>query len=395
MSTPSLLTSSREFNKSLVQAAIKGLQHKVKLCSHRSPEPNGWVMFSGWTEATGQITVSLNPARPVKSVIYSCSREFLLDPIEELMADQDEQQRFGLMVVDGHGAVLGLLQGRSRRILQEISVDLPTKTRRGGQSQNRYARLNDQKVHRYLRQVAEAAVEHYTTKNGVPNVKGLILAGSADMKNRLMSHVAFDKRVADIVVKPSLDLAYGGRRGFAHAIEKSLEVIGSRRLKEEIRVVNSFMGEVERATSMFCFSANDTIAALEMGAVKTLIVSESLDIWRYESEDGAVTYASEDRGVDGGKQAASAGPLLEWIFDNYQSFGCELEIVTDLTGPGAQFRQGFGGIGGLLRWGIDFAEVFGPRYREEEEEDEYGFSEDGAATGAGLFGSEDEDELFM
>ena len=307
------------------------------------------------------------------------------------MADGEEQERFGLVVVDGHGAVLGLLQGRSRRVVQEISVDIPTKTRRGGQSQNRYARLHDEKVHRYLRQVAEAAIEQYTT-NGVPSVKGLILAGSADMKNRLLSHGAFDKRVAGIVMK-TLDLAYGGRRGFAHAVEESLEVIGSHRLKDEIRVVKSFFEEVERATDMFCFSANDTIGALEMGAVKTLIVSESLDIQRYELKDGRVVYASEEHSVDHREEVLAEGPLLEWIFDNYQGFGCELEIVTDLTGPGAQFRQGFGGLGALLRWGIDFDKVF--RHRYEEVEDDYGFGENDTAVGNGDFDSEEEEELFM
>lgn len=76
-------------------------------------------------------------------------------------------------------------------LLQQILVDLPTKIRRGGQSKNRYARLYNEKVHRYLLRVAETAIEHCTS-HGVPSVKGIILAGSVNMKERLASHSAFD-----------------------------------------------------------------------------------------------------------------------------------------------------------------------------------------------------------
>jgi len=41
-------------------------------------------------------------------------------------------------------------------------------------------------------------------------------------------------------------------------------------------------------------------------------------------------------------------PLLEWLANNYKSFGATLEIITDKSQEGAQFVRGFGGIGGLL-----------------------------------------------
>ncbi|VDK75064.1 unnamed protein product [Onchocerca ochengi] len=47
-------------------------------------------------------------------------------------------------------------------------------------------------------------------------------------------------------------------------------------------------------------------------------------------------------------------PLLEWLANNYKSYGAALEIVTDRSQEGAQFVRGFGGIGGLLRYRVDF-----------------------------------------
>lgn len=39
-------------------------------------------------------------------------------------------------------------------------------------------------------------------------------------------------------------------------------------------------------------------------------------------------------------------PLLEWLANNYKSFGATLEIITDRSQEGSQYVRGFGGIGG-------------------------------------------------
>lgn len=50
-------------------------------------------------------------------------------------------------------------------------------------------------------------------------------------------------------------------------------------------------------------------------------------------------------------------PLLEWLANNYKSFGATLEIITDKSQEGSQFVRGFGGIGGKFRsyWSVAFA----------------------------------------
>lgn len=47
-------------------------------------------------------------------------------------------------------------------------------------------------------------------------------------------------------------------------------------------------------------------------------------------------------------------PLVEWFANNYKKFGATLEIVTDKSQEGSQFVKGFGGIGGILRYRVDF-----------------------------------------
>ena len=43
-------------------------------------------------------------------------------------------------------------------------------------------------------------------------------------------------------------------------------------------------------------------------------------------------------------------PMLEWLANNYKSFGATLEIITDRSQEGSQFVRGFGGVGGMLRF---------------------------------------------
>ena len=46
--------------------------------------------------------------------------------------------------------------------------------------------------------------------------------------------------------------------------------------------------------------------------------------------------------------------LLEWFVENYTNFGASLEIVSDKSQEGSQFIKGFGGLGGILRYSVDF-----------------------------------------
>lgn len=73
------------------------------------------------------------------------------------------------------------------------------------------------------------------------------------------------------------------------------------------------------------------------------------------------------------EQAADAQPLLEWFAEKYKDFGANLEFVTNRSQEGAQFVKGFGGIGGLLRYKVDFTNLGSV----DEDEDEF-YSDDDA-----------------
>ena len=109
-----------------------------------------------------------------------------------------------------------------------------------------------------------------------------------------------------------------------------------------------------------------------MGAVETLIVWENLAIMRVvvknnQSGTQNTLYLTEEQCRDSTffKDPATGNDLevlqkdlfLEWLAENYKSFGAQLEIITNKSQEGAQFVRGFGGIGGILRWKIDMNAV--------------------------------------
>lgn len=96
-----------------------------------------------------------------------------------------DDDTFGFVVMDGSGCLFGTLSGNTRAILHRFSVELPKKHGRGGQSAVRFARLRLEKRHNYMRKVAEHCTQYFITTDR-PNVAGLVMAGSAEFKNKLI-----------------------------------------------------------------------------------------------------------------------------------------------------------------------------------------------------------------
>merc|ERR1712227_360360 len=106
-----------------------------------------------------------------------------------------------------------------------------------------------------------------------------------------------------------------------------------------------------------------------MTAVETLIVWENLPLTRLrirnphtgaeqvhfvqpEHELDERMYRCPDTGVE--LVLLESDSFVDWIIENYRNFATKLEFVSDRSHEGNQFCKGFGGIGGLLRYRIEF-----------------------------------------
>jgi peptide chain release factor subunit 1 len=279
--------------------------------------------------------------------------------------------------MDGNGALFGTLSGNTREVVQKFSVDLPKKHGRGGQSALRFARLREEKRHNYVRKVAELAVQNYITNDKV-NVAGLILAGSADFKNDLNQSDMFDQRLQGKVIKV-VDVSYGGENGFNQAIELSSETLSNVKFIQEKKLINSYFDEISQDTGKVCYGIDDTLKALELGACETLIVYENLEVirWSLKDSEGAevvlhtTKQQEQDRSLFMDKatgqemEVVDQQSFLEWLAERYRDFGATLEFVSDRSSEGNQFVKGFGGIGAILRYKVNFEQL--ADYDDEDE----------------------------
>merc|ERR1711904_467969 len=123
---------------------------------------------------------------------------------------------------------------------------------------------------------------------------------------------------------------------------------------------------------------------LELSAVDVLIIWESLDFRRIfvvnpHSGEEQIHLASPEQAQDENLyRCAETGveldvisneSFLDWIVDNYRSWGARLELVSDRSQEGCQFVKGFNGIGGLLRYPVEL-ELLDEGRAEAEDSDE-------------------------
>ncbi|KRY40306.1 Eukaryotic peptide chain release factor subunit 1 [Trichinella spiralis] len=383
-------------NRLSVLGALTSVQARLKL--YNKVPPNGLVIYCG-TIVTDEgkekkVNIDFEPFKPINTSLYQCDNKFHTEALQALLADDN---KFGFIVMDGNGALFGTLQGSSREVLLKFTVDLPKKhvcsqfiltrmtlflTRntiivivvecvvesRGGQSALRFARLRLEKRHNYVRKVAETAVQMFITNDKV-NISGLVLAGSADFKSELGQSDMLDQRLQAKILK-IVDVSYGGENGFNQAIELSADALHYVKFIQEKKLISKYFDEISQDTGKYVYGIDDTLRGLEMGAVETLICWENLDIIRYtlrntQTAEEKVIFCSAsaetekqhftDKETGAELELVDSVSMLEWLANNYKSFGAALEIVTDKSQEGAQFVKGFGGIGGILRYRVDFA----------------------------------------
>lgn len=356
-------------NRLSVLGAITSTREKLKL--YNKVPPNGLVIYCGEIITDDgkekKLSIDFEPFKPINTSLYLCDNKFHTEALSELL---ESDQKFGFIVMDGNGSLFGTLCGNTREILHKFTVDLPKKHGRGGQSALRFARLREEKRHNYVRKVAEVAVQLFITNDKV-NVAGLILAGSADFKTELSMSDMFDSRLTSKILK-IVDISYGGENGFNQAIELVSDILSNVKFIQEKRLIQKYFDEISQDTGKYCYGVEDTLKALELGAVETVIVWENLDVIRWtlcdtrgdmvivhltkeQSEKNREFFIDKETGNE--MEIVSSISFLEWLTEKYKEFGANLEFITDRSQEGNQFCKGFFGIGGLLRYKLDFSTI--------------------------------------
>lgn len=352
---------SRQTRQS-VEEALTVINGKVKNLNWL-PD-NGLCIYCGLVKTdvqgkTERVLKLVEPIKPVPQFIYRCDTHFIIDPLKDQL---ESHEKYGFIVVDGAGALFASLCGNAQNILHKFSVSLPKKHNKGGQSSNRFAHLRTEARHNYITKVLEIARKTFisTQDPNKLNVKGIVLAGSADFKEVLRGRL--DGPLAKGVLG-MVDISYGGEQGFAEAIEQASEILRRVSIMHHKKLLTKFFEKIAQDNTDVIFGVEYTMDALENSAVDTLIIWEQLPVMRHLIRDpqslaekvvytkNQETAPSLPKGETGQSwEIVQSELLVDWVAENYRDFKIRLEMVHDSSAEGSQFCKGFGGLGAILRY---------------------------------------------
>lgn len=342
---------SKQVRKNVTTALEKITRH-LQLYK-RTPE-NGLAIFCGnVSEKEGVPDIELKaiePPEPIKVKLYWCDQIFRLEPLEELIK---EKEVYGLICMDKSEADIAVLRGKKIQPVTHMESIVPGKTRAGGQSAMRFSRVREGLKNDWFKQVGE--IVNKTFGGGEKEVRGIILSGPGPIKEEFLKgdYVQTDikKKIIGIV-----DTSYTGEFGLHETVERGKDMIKESEIIKEKKIVQDFLSELQKG-GLVVYGMKETLRALRSGAVSTLLLSEDLEREEITYEcacgEGRTTVKKGEtitcKKCGQRVKVIDRKELIDVLEEECEKFGTKLELISDDTREGKQFKQ-LGGIGGMLRY---------------------------------------------
>jgi peptide chain release factor subunit 1 len=260
---------SKTTRKNVVDALEKTMQH-LRLYK-RTPD-NGLVVFCGnVSEREGQQDLQVwgfEPPEPISIRLYRCDKQFILDPLREMVTPKDI---YGLIAIDNKEATIATLKGDRYVIQKKMTSGYSGKHRAGGQSARRFERLVREQSHNFKKRVGEAVDNVFMPV--VAEVRGLVVGGPAATKEDFLNgdYMNHELKKKIIAVK---DITYTDESGIRELINASEDDLREVEMVRQKTLVQRFMKEViEDGLAAY---GPDLEKAVDAKAVDTLLLSEQL-----------------------------------------------------------------------------------------------------------------------
>jgi peptide chain release factor subunit 1 len=349
-----------------VQDAIVKVQQRLKL--FKEPPENGLVIFCGAIPQNGagserMETYVIEPPEPINIYLYRCDSRFHTEHLQEQLR---EKETFGILLIDASGATVATLQGKRLEIVREMTSGVAGKTRAGGQSARRYERLRDMQLNEYFTRVGGHANDIFLS---IDTLKGIILAGPGPTKYDFEKGDYLNYQLKNKIID-TIDTAYVEEQGAKEVVEKAPEIMRKVRYVEEKQIIQQFLYEVGHDTGMITYGEAEVRRALEAGAVRTLLISEKVDLLRVTVQCSACGYEEKhtvktqkvtefEQGLSGKPCPKCQAPSLaivdkQDVIDDLaelaEQANTDVEIISTETEEGQMLKNAFGGIAAILRF---------------------------------------------
>src|SRR3989338_1127678 len=303
-----------------VQNALERMIQHLRTVG-RTPE-NGLAVFAGNVaagEGKQDLRVwSIEPPIPLNTRIYRCDKNFVTDLLEEIMV---ERNVYGLVVLDRRDAMIALLRGKTIIPLKKTHSEVPGKTKAGGQSAARYSRIREESYKDHFKKISDFMKDPFLPLGN--NLKGIIIGGPGISVNDFLNK---DYLTGDIKKKiiGYKDLSYTGEEGLQELLDLSQDLLAEEEIAHEKKIMSDFFNVFRDYPNKITYGEKETLKALEMNAVDTLLLSENVP------EDKI--YELEEKAEKG---------------------GATVRLISTETREGVQLRE-LGGVAAILRFEIEY-----------------------------------------
>jgi peptide chain release factor subunit 1 len=347
-----------------VQDALTRAMQRLKL--YKTPPETGLVIFCGALPTNGPGSEVINlyeiaPPKPVTAYLYQCDDHFHLEWLKDMLR---EEKVYGILSIDASEAGLGILSGDRLEIADLLTSGVSGKTRKGGQSARRYERGREMELTYYYHRVSEHATRVFIDSG---KVTGMIVGGPGPTKEEFLKgeylHYELQKKV--LVV---LDTSYSGREGVRELVEKASDTLADVRLVEEKKLVQRFLGEVNKPGGLAIYGLPRILDAIQKANVEVILVSDDLDTIKLEAKcrkcgtsKSEVTLASAK--VQEKQEMISTGcakcggmdydvverDIVDILEEMAFQISSKVEVISSGTEEGSMLKS-FGGIAAILRY---------------------------------------------
>lgn len=347
---------SKATRKNVLSALDKIIQH---LRLFRGTPKNGLVVFSGnASPVEGREDIKLwsfEPAEKLETKVYWCDQVFVLEPLEDLIK---EKEVYGLIVLDAKEANIAILKGKRIVPLKHLESTVPSKTVKGGMSQGRYDRLREDAIHGFLTKIGDIASQLLLEQE---NLKGIIIGGPGPVKDRFAEKDYLNYQLKNKLLGVK-DIGYTDEYGLEELLKRSEDLLQKAAIMKESELLQKFFLALQKGGNV-AYGYTETMKALELNAVDTLLISEAFD-WlkanlrcpnghyvEKELPKNAIENQACDT-CDKKLEVQSTEELGDVVAEKAANLGAKIEYISVDTAEGKQFKE-IGGIGALLRFKLD------------------------------------------
>ena len=342
---------SKPVRKNVVSALEKIMRH---FQLYKQTPEHGLAVFCGnVSEKDGESDIELwaiEPPEPVKVKMYWCDQKFDVGPLMQMIAEKDI---YGIVVLDKSEANVALIKGKKIENIAHFDSIVPGKSRAGGQSSARFARVREGLLNDFLKEVGDATNKAFLGKD---EIRGIMIAGPGPIKEYFINENYLDNNVSKKIIG-TVDTGSTGEPGIHEALNRGEHLIKEAHIVKEKKILQDFFSNLKKG-DLVAYGLREVIKAVEMGAVQTLIVSEValFSEVEYKCKCGfKKDFLRNDKRVCRvcGENVRIIGEkdLIESVTELAKNYSTNVEIVSGDTPEGQQFLE-LGGIGAILRYKI-------------------------------------------